>query len=1384
MQSGSAKNRRNIKPFNGERYGIWKFRIRALLAEEEVLRVVDDEVPLRPNAEWNKMERTATSIIVENLSDTMLGIVTGEELTAREILQKLDKIYERKSLATQLAVQKKLLSLKFKEDIALMKHFQIFDELMIELLAAGGSQTEMGKVAHLLLTLPSSYDGIVTAIQTLSEESLNLAFVKTRLLDQETKLKSASGETSSKVLHTEYRHPDRTKTTKGKWKQRHNLNFNRPYQTKTWYPNKYGKSWKKTNIKYNAGIKCDHCGRRNHAKKDCYYYKRLQQKDEEADRPRTLQSVQLTEPSFAFMIRSESSNLRSNSSKEITFIIDSGATDHLVNQPGCFTTVTELESPMEISVAKLDASIIATRKGTIDVITDQGIHGVLENVLYAAEVPYNLLSVRRIQEAGMTVIFDATGGLKILKGGKTVIKGRPFNNLLCVEFKLNTCKTSKHASNAEVNSTQINYKLWHERLGHISKQKFLDLTNKEMVDDNSQVKDIIPTNDLCEACVYGKQARLPFSKAKDKSYVRRPLFIIHSDVCGPITPPTLNNKNYFVTFIDEFTHYIVIYLLTYKSEVLKCFQDFVAKSDAHFNTKVVNLYCDNGGEYLSNEFKEFCAAKGITYHLTVPYTPQQNSVAERMNRTITEKARAMIHGAELDKRFWGEAVLTAAYLINISPTKALSVNKTPFELWHGKKPSLKFLKIIGSTVYIHDKTRKNKFDQKSFKGILVGYEPNGYKVYNPDTNKFITVRDVLIDEISFKTSRPPLKLEGEIENNNSNVNINPETATKVVNELDEPVRSGVGKQQTDPIAGKSNKSVTKTDNNADSGSSAINSENKTQGVVFRRSQRLQNLPSVSYKEDEVDMNYYTLCAQSLNCTIPQNYQEIPNRSDRFKWEEAIKEELNSLLINNTWSLVPQPIDKNVVDSKWVFNIKNDIYGNPSKYKARLVARGFSQQYLMDYNETFAPVARIATFRLLLSFANQNNLMIHHMDVKTAFLNGNLTEEIYMRVPEGVKASSNQVCKLHKALYGLKQSARCWFKRFDEVLKRLEFNSSSVDPCLYFLDKGHVHKNIYVILYVDDIVLVTANENTMKGFKAYLSNEFRMVDLQEIKLFLGIQIERNNQEISLNQSAYLKTVLSKFNMDECKAISTPLPTKLDYDALNSDEAYDAPSRNLIGCLMYVMLCTRPDLCVSINLLSRHQSKNSKILWQYLKRVLRYIKGTINIKLVYKQTNYQNILVGFVDSDWGSDETDRKSTTGYIFQLFDCCSISWNTKRQNSVAASSTEAEYMALFEGVREALCLRSLLNDINIKISEPIIMFEDNNGCISLANNPILFKRSKHIDIKYHFIREQVERKVITLQYIPTGEQLADAFTKQLPPGSFHGMCVKMGLKKDMLEQN
>lgn len=1414
------KVKRNIKPFDGEKYSIWKFRLRALLAENELLYVIDDDKPEGECEKWNKANRTAKNTIIEYLNDTFLSFATTE-CTAKEVFNNLDKIYERKSLASQLSVRKQLLSLKLKSGNTLVNHFNVFDDLITELIASGAKIEEMDKVSHLLLTLPSVYDGIITAVETLSESNLTLAFVKNRLLDFEIKLRNASKDNSLKVLQAV-----------GHSEQKSSVNNK----------NKYNNNFK-NKINKKANVKCHHCHKKGHFKKDCFIFKKLQNNQNKENSTKAQTATVQSNTGFAFMLQRMANSANKNS---VEFILDSGASDHMVNDINLLINSIHLEQPIAIAIAKCDEYIYATKRGTVVLQNNWQPKIILENVLYCEQIPQNLLSVRKMQDAGMKIVFSA-GGVQVTKNGETIFKGMCAFTVPIVEFKL------YHKAYVASKTNQNMYKLWHERLGHISKGKLMEIKRHNMFEDIDLLNNIQIGTEVCEACVNGKQARLPFAKFKNKEHIERPLFIIHSDVCGPITPSAINEKNYYVIFVDQFTHYCATYLITHKSDVFSCFKDFVAKSENHFNLKVVNLYIDNGREYLSNDMRSYCAEKGISYHLTVPHTPQLNGVSERMIRTITEKARTMVHAAKLNKCFWGEAVLTATYLINRSPTNALhGKNKTPFEMWHGRKPNLKYLKVFGSTVYMHNKTRKRKFDDKSIKGILVGFETNGFKVWAIEAKKFVVARDVIIEEITVNNSRSEMLKDlyfnesmndivvqndsmeetlsynenvhcdiqnestdgNDIQNESTDGNDFQNESTEKVdfvnqncdsqnenidcnilneskddndfqNESMEKVQSDVENIHYN-ILNESRDGINFQDDNEEIKQCGVQNvdyqnenikcsinKNKEKNIEIRKSERLKSKPPRSYKF----CNNCLLYSQSSFCDIPNSFDEIEDRQDKLKWKQAIKDELDSHIINETWTLVEKPQNKNIVDCKWVFTIKNDELGNFIKYKARLVARGFTQQYMVDYDETFAPVARISSFRLILALSNQFNLHVHHMDVKTAFLNGKLKEEIYMNIPQGLVCENDQICKLNKSIYGLKQAARCWYELFEKILTEIGFVSSAVDHCIYILDKGEVNKNIYLLLYVDDLIIATKSLETMSKFKNYMMGKFRMTDLAEIKHFIGIRINKQENKIELSQSAYINTVLKKFGMENCNPVSTPLPTKLNYEALNSDEYYNAPCRNVIGCLMYIMLCTRPDLSIAVGILSRYSNKNNSELWQCLKRVLRYLKGTVNIKLTYKQNpNHKNLLIGYVDSDWAGNENDRKSTTGFLFKMFDTSLICWNSKKQNSVAASSTEAEYMALFEATREALWLKSLTEGLKLELRNPIIIHEDNQGCISIANNQTCHKRSKHIDIKYHFTREQIDKKLITVEYIPTDNQLADILTKPLPGPRFINMRGELGL--------
>jgi hypothetical protein len=416
--------------------------------------------------------------------------------------------------------------------------------------------------------------------------------------------------------------------------------------------------------------------------------------------------------------------------------------------------------------------------------------------------------------------------------------------------------------------------------------------------------------------------------------------------------------------------------------------------------------------------------------------------------------------------------------------------------------------------------------------------------------------------------------------------------------------------------------------------------------------------------------------------------------------------------------------------------------------------------------------------------------IHQMDVTTAFLYGDLEEEIYMDVPPGIPNPDNKVWRLRNSLYGLKQAPRVWYKKLHEKLCDLGFCRSSVDHSIY---SRNYNGSIFIIaVYVDDLILVTNSTNQLMETKKMLNTIFEMKDLGDAKWILGIEIirDRSKRTLVLRQSKYIKDVLEKFGMHDCKPISTPMDvgSKLSKSMCPQTEdeckaMLNIPYRNAVGSLMYAMVATRPDIAVAVGAVSQYLNNPGIEHWKAVKRIFRYLKGTYDSGLELggpELPDPNNIkLSGFCDADWGGNLDDRKSTTGYAFNV-GSGSISWNSKKQPTVALSSTEAEYMATSGAAREALWLKSLLNDLGFSQKQAICIFSDSQGAIALSKNPANHSRAKHIDIQHHFIRDLVEAGSIELKYCPTSTMPADMLTKQVPRDK-HEDCARMlGLKQVM----
>ena len=568
---------------------------------------------------------------------------------------------------------------------------------------------------------------------------------------------------------------------------------------------------------------------------------------------------------------------------------------------------------------------------------------------------------------------------------------------------------------------------------------------------------------FCESCVQGKSHRLPFEQSAEKR-AEQPLDLVHSDLCGKVGTRSLSGCEYFITFIDDHTRHLWVYILKHKSEVFQRFQEWKALVETASGRKIKTLRSDNGGEYTSTEFAAFMAKEGIRHEFTIPHTPQQNGVAERLNRTLIEGVRTMLADSRLPHRFWAEALSTCVYLRNRSPTKAVT-GVTPYEAWSGTKPDVSHLRVCGCSAYaLVPKVERSKLDSKTRKCVLLGYGSNqiGYRLYDLDCKKVVHSRDVTFDEASTPG------VEKEVASTYVELEINEESTTRDSDDL--PDREQLSEDS--PVSDTS-------DRESDP----------------RRSARPKQKP-----------DWYS---HSLNISAehqdPRSLTEVKSSSDRVNWERAMNREMESLKSNQVWELVEPPSDRKIIGSKWVFKRKIDANGVVERHKARLVAQGCTQKFGLDYEETFSPVVRFESIRTVVALGAQQRLQLHQMDVSTAFLHGELTEEVYMRQPEGFVEPGKEhlVCCQNRSIYGLKQPPRCWNHVLDNRLKEMGFKQTPSDPCLY------VHtgsEGVFIVaVYVDDIVLGGRSEAKMTAVKEELSQKFQMKDLGPLHHFLRIKV---------------------------------------------------------------------------------------------------------------------------------------------------------------------------------------------------------------------------------------------------------------------------------------
>nr|CAN65095.1 hypothetical protein VITISV_011639 [Vitis vinifera] len=1002
------------------------------------------------------------------------------------------------------------------------------------------------------------------------------------------------------------------------------------------------------------------------------------------------------------------------------WIVDSGASDHMTGDATIFDTNSSCPNNLTVRIADGSLSKVA---GTGSVVLSRDL--TLNFVLLVPNLDCNLLSISKRKRGD-------------LDSGKTIGNAEECSGL----YILKECHDPQEQPQMAVGSNSFSVScqnndsaimLWHYRLGHPNvkylKHLFPSLFNKN------------PKSFECEICQLSKQVRshFPIQPYKESS----PFSMIHSDIWGPSRIKNVTGTRWLVSFIDVHTRLTWVFLMKEKSETSQIFKNFKNMIQTQFQSKIQILKSDNARDYFNSIIGEFLAQEGIVHLSSCVDTPQQNGIAERKNRHLLEVARSLMFSMNVPKLFWGQAVLTAAYLINRMPSRVLKF-QTPCQTLLKSFPTTRFIstippKIFGCSVFVHiNQQHRSKLDPRSLKCIFLGYSSNqkGYKCYSPVTRKFYNLMDVTFFET--QPYYPKNDIQGEnstqeyqfwdLESFNESPittenHIPPESFNQPESIVDlwdkehiqEEMEEEALSQQTHEAEPGPNPSKL-PGNNAPDGTvdSELENDILNMPIAWRKGVRscTQHPIGNFISYDKLSPTFRAFTSSITEIPVPRNIQEAFKYP---KWKAVVDEEVRALEKNGTWEITDLPRGKKPIRCKWIFTIKYKADGNVDRYKARLVAKGFTQSYGIDYQETFAPVAKLNTVRVLLSLAANLDWSLHQLDVKNAFLNGDLEEEVYMDIPAGLETTSNfnKVCRLRKSLYGLKQSPRAWFERFTKVVKGYGFVQCQSDHTL-FVKHFPEGKLTIIIVYVDDIILTGDHEEKIDLLKKLLTKEFEIKDLGNLKYFLGMEIARSKKGIAVSQCKYVLDLLNETGMLGCKPAETPMNTTVKLEESDGSAPVDEGRyQRLVGKLIYLSH-TRLDIGFSVSVAIVHLSGGNL--------------------------------------------------------------VTWRSKKQSVVARSSAEAEFRAMAQGICEGIWLNRLLEELRVPLKHPMVLYCDNQAAISIAKNPVHHDRTKHMEIDRHFIKEKIEEGVFKVSYTPTNCQTTDILTKALARVNFEDLTEKLGM--------
>lgn len=1034
-----------------------------------------------------------------------------------------------------------------------------------------------------------------------------------------------------------------------------------------------------------------------------------------------------------------------------TWILDSGASSSMCNDRLQFSSLSMFDSPQSITTAKAGHTIQAIGKGSIRVSFkfDNNLSIVTFNdVLYVPDLDSNLLSVSKLMDSNVTVSFDKDQCI-------LARLGQPFGVATRVGPLYQVQMMPHHDTALIVSAAKDviqDLTLWHRRLAHINERRVLEMFK------NGAVKGLVIKNETspgrCVPCIVGKHTASPSPPTgKRASY---PFEVIHSDIQF-FDATGLGGFKYALCFVDEFSGYMWQIPLKEKTGavVLAEFKRIDTLTEVQFKRRVRTLHSDNGGEFSNKDMDSYLKERGIVHHTIAPHRHEMNGLAERANRSSADCIRSMLDDSKRPKSFWPYALLYYADIRNFTTNSATDSSTTPYELVHGQKPDVSHLRVFGCDAYIRvpPDTRK-KLDAKSVKGIFLGLASNAaYSILLPNRT-IIKSKDVIFFE-NPALRAPPIQSE-----------LPPDNTTDDNENRFNPAQSTISQspsQDSLPLALRKSK---RSDHLKDAYNQSREQES-TYAYMDHPEKAYGAMPNRRSVQGHL---------------IPLTIKEALSGSDSTEWIKAGLHEINMLMEHDVWDEVPRPTDTHVIRGKWVFNIKDEPSG--LVYRARWVARG-DFQLEDEYGELHASSGDFNVARILLALVVLDGSSLGAIDINSAYLHSELVSDspIFVEYPTGFSphSSGNIVCLLKRALYGLKQGARAWQDKFSSTLAKHNFRALVSAPSTYW--RSDAQGETLLATHVDDLLNksksvsgppILEDQRFLSEIRSHF--KFSKKDLGSGARILGWDLHHDTTKNVIRVGVKMKIlrIAERYGLSDAKAALTPMAENalaiFDKDDGNAHEDPPFPFASLIGELLWLAMNARPDIAFAVQVLSRSLKSPKECHWIAAKRIVRYLLGTADLALQYSSQQY-NRPICYTDADWARDPVDRKSMSGYVFLLAGAAVI-WKVKRQTIVALSTAEAEYIAASFATREAIWFRSFFAEIGRSFAnDPLKIFVDNQAAIKMSANPVYLSKTKHIDIAVHHIRDEFKAGRVTFSYVPGTDNVADIFTKPLPP-SLHSKCV------------